>query len=942
MRCSRHLLFCTFICLAFPNAAQNEHAKWYFGILAGLDFMTIPPTPILNSAMAIGGPCANICNASGTLLFYTDANTIWNANNVPMANGTGLLAGGANGDQCVLIAKKPLSQSEYYVFTIDGKNVLKYSIVDMVLAAGLGSVTAKNVTFSATKYTRKICGAYHCNGKDIWIVTHEEDTNLFLAYLLTSGGLNTNAIASNEGFMYDGGIGAMKISPSGNKIAIVGSVKPKDYAGEVFDFNSTTGLITAPVTVLQATTSVFSTEFSPDGSKLYITRGSHMHQLDLCAGDSAAIVSSIFNLSFPDHTNQGIQLNENGKVYIAPQEYHLRVINTPNIKGNGCNLNVVGPSTLPNQTSHGLPNHFLRYKSTPPGAFTCTVSPQLGCHAMSFSSAPFPAVSCAAANFSVNGVSWMFGEPASGADNVSQLVNPVHYYRAAGQYTVKQVFHYPCGSDTITQVINVPPPHLSVAAAPGCADTGGSATVSVQGGTGPFSYTWLPSQQNTSVAAGLASGLHTVAVFDQGLLCEARATVSLVNHTVPAVQVATLIQVCGGQPATINLSVSNGSFAIHPSAGISTGTGTASIQFPAAQQYSVLAANENCTSQAVFSLTLKPPPVVSAHAAKPRACSGSTVLLTAGGADTYSWLLPDLNQASGATVKAPVPALPGIATYTVTGIDKHGCIAATTVTVAAVEQPSGTLKGFTGQGCAPFCNQVAFLSDQPDSAVTSNWSVAGYKGEGALSFCLRSAGVYTLQGQLTDKVSGCASKVFSVITVHPKPTADFSWSPEEVTPIFDEVHFTGHLSEPGLSATFYFFDGAQTQTVNAHNASFTYPESGIFPVVLTVTDHLGCTDTSIKPLTVLPPHVIYVPNAFSPGNDGHNDVFTPVTSRVSHIRLSIFNRWGQQVFEGSETDTGWDGTHDGKPCKPDVYVWKLLFTTGEGQKTLTGTVALLR
>src|SRR5690348_9568561 len=94
--------------------AQNESSKWYFGNKRALDFSTNPPTPILTSSMKDNRGCSSIADASGSLLFYTSGDTIWNQANNVMANGTGLL-GGIQGR--VLIAKQPGNNSIYFVFT---------------------------------------------------------------------------------------------------------------------------------------------------------------------------------------------------------------------------------------------------------------------------------------------------------------------------------------------------------------------------------------------------------------------------------------------------------------------------------------------------------------------------------------------------------------------------------------------------------------------------------------------------------------------------------------------------------------------------------------------------------------------------------------------------------------------------------------------------------
>lgn len=69
----------------------------------------------------------------------------------------------------------------------------------------------------------------------------------------------------------------------------------------------------------------------------------------------------------------------------------------------------------------------------------------------------------------------------------------------------------------------------------------------------------------------------------------------------------------------------------------------------------------------------------------------------------------------------------------------------------------------------------------------------------------------------------------------------------------------------------------------------------------------------------------YIPNAFSPNDDGINDVFYIVGEGIQEMDLFIYNRWGQQIFHGTEISQGWDGKVNGNPVQIDVYVYVLVY-----------------
>jgi gliding motility-associated-like protein len=69
---------------------------------------------------------------------------------------------------------------------------------------------------------------------------------------------------------------------------------------------------------------------------------------------------------------------------------------------------------------------------------------------------------------------------------------------------------------------------------------------------------------------------------------------------------------------------------------------------------------------------------------------------------------------------------------------------------------------------------------------------------------------------------------------------------------------------------------------------------------------------------------IFVPKAWSPNKDGHNDVLRPLCVNIAEIYyFRIFDRWGQLMYETNEIGKGWDGIFNGKAQVQDVYTWTL-------------------
>jgi PKD repeat protein len=446
--------------------SQNETAKWYFGAQAGLDFMGAPGI-LTNGVQNPWEGCSSIANSAGSLLFYSDGITIWNQTHAVMANGTGLF-GNSSTTQSGVIVKRPGSSTLYYIFTADaqgGANGLRYSIVDMALAGGNGSVTVKNVLlFSPT--TEKITAVRHCNGVDVWVVTHDYNSANFRSYLLTATGVGA-AVVTSLGPAHTGNtgntIGQMKASPNGRKLCLCMQYAPFDCF-HLCDFDNNTGVVSNLINLGNTYVWPYGIEFSPDGRLLYGGKyGGGVYsitQWNVCAGTSSAIIGSAFTVSTSLPAMPfSFQLAKNGKIYVCRYQQQINgVISSPNTAGAGCNYIDLGQSNAPRINNLGLPNFVTSYLKPPPTPYTYTTNPAIvTCLTASFFAPPGPTVNCSSSNYSITGYNWNFGDPPSGSSNTSIAQNPTHAYPGPGNYTVSLIVNFTCGADTIISNVTVNP-----------------------------------------------------------------------------------------------------------------------------------------------------------------------------------------------------------------------------------------------------------------------------------------------------------------------------------------------------------------------------------------------------------------------------------------------------------------------------------------------------
>jgi hypothetical protein len=580
--------------------SQNEASKWYFGNKQGVDFLGNPPVALFNSSLVAGTGCASIADASGNFLFSTNGTVVLNANQQIMANG-GSLMGSKYACQSSLIVKRPGSSNKYYIFTLDqlaGANGLRYSEVDLSLAAGLGSVTTLNIPLWGPSM-EKMTGTKHCNGTDFWIVTHDYGNNNFHSYLVSAAGVNTVAVISSIGSAattLSNTLGYLKLSPNGKKI---GHTMQNGTAGvvEVFDFDNGTGVVSNSLSIASNLLRPYGFEFSPDGTKVYAghyTNGSssRLLQWDLCAGSSNAIINSQYIVATVTSPLAfgAIQNAPDGKLYVSQYQNTLAVISNPNFFGSLCNFSSQGITLATGLVNVGLPN-FISGTIKEPINHSVGSS---GCHTATFTTGPV--TGCTFAGTSVTGLSWNFGDPGSGSQNISTLPSTSHYYSSFGNYTVNlMIYHGTCAPDTLKKIISITGPSISVTTSSTNCSGVASATAFSSGGSGQFSYSWTPSAQTSSIASGLTAGLYTIVISDNSLQCTNAATIQILPAQTPTVNVSGKLNLCLGETTTLtatgasNYTWSTGSsnsiIIVSPS--VSTG-------------YSVIAENPTVQCQATY------------------------------------------------------------------------------------------------------------------------------------------------------------------------------------------------------------------------------------------------------------------------------------------------------------------------------------------------------
>lgn len=348
-----------------------------------------------------------------------------------------------------------------------------------------------------------------------------------------------------------------------------------------------------------------------------------------------------------------------------------------------------------------------------------------------------------------------------------------------------------------------------------------------------------------------------------------------------------------------------------------------------------------CYSKDTIVVTVNPLPIITANASDDFICDGDMTILWGDGAGVgavYTW---------DNSVIDSVGFVPLVTnTYTVIGTDVNGCKDTADIVVTVNPNPVVLFSSnITFGGCLPFRPTFYDLSSPASASVT--WDF----GDGNISNQLDSAiNIYDNYGcydvTLTSTTpEGCSTSLTQqdFVCVN-QIIADFDPDTFE-QPISDPSFEFNNTSQNATSYQWYFGDGDSSTAVHPDH---TYDEIGLYPVTLVASAQDGCTDTAIIVIKVRDEVIVYVPNSFTPDDNGLNDVFTPVLTagydRADGWQFKIYNRWGEEVFNSEIIGNGWDGTYKGEPAQIGSYTWSLRFKDSQNNKIhdFTGHVNLIR
>ncbi|MCS6916555.1 MAG: gliding motility-associated C-terminal domain-containing protein [Chitinophagales bacterium] len=307
-------------------------------------------------------------------------------------------------------------------------------------------------------------------------------------------------------------------------------------------------------------------------------------------------------------------------------------------------------------------------------------------------------------------------------------------------------------------------------------------------------------------------------------------------------------------------------------------------------------------------------------------CVGDTIFCT----DASSGLITSYNWNLGGTISSqqnPFYIIPSDAPFNIwlTVTDYIGCTDDTLITIEPIPPLQASFTVSPNHLCV---GDPITLSDNSLGNPTDYlWSGPGITGmtSTTVTTTVQQAGTYEVFLYISDNL--CTPDTASqMLNVYDYPIVNLG---PDTAICIDETLLL-NAGNPGLYHQWHNGDLSQTYLVTQ-----------VPQLVWVLVDNNGCTSTDTLRVGSACP--FFIPNAFTPNNDGINDEFRIYTDGNQEFEFKIFNRWGQLLFQTNDPSKGWDGRYQGVPQEMGVYVYALetLFTNGT-RKVRTGNLTLIR
>jgi gliding motility-associated-like protein len=341
-----------------------------------------------------------------------------------------------------------------------------------------------------------------------------------------------------------------------------------------------------------------------------------------------------------------------------------------------------------------------------------------------------------------------------------------------------------------------------------------------------------------------------------------------------------------------------------------------------------------CDSVITLNLTIFPLPNISGGM-NYEVCENDSITLSGSGGDTYSWSNGIINGESF------VPSI-GNNTYTIIGTDNNGCSNSDQISVFVNPLPDISFSIDDSTGCMPF---TVNLTNTSSNSINCSWQFSNgvnINQCNTVNTTFNEQGCFNVTLNITD-TNGCNNILskLNAICIDSLPIANFNVSENYITSQNNQINFINNSTN---ATSFIWNFGDSSSLSYLTNPSHTYINSNqnSYQIELIALSNNECADTMY--LTIYNKQQtandieLFIPTGLSPNNDNENDNWTVIgLEKYPNVKLFIYNRWGQLIFEGNQSSPSWNGKYNGETLPTADYYY--IVEIGDG-RTFNGVVTL--
>lgn len=370
-----------------------------------------------------------------------------------------------------------------------------------------------------------------------------------------------------------------------------------------------------------------------------------------------------------------------------------------------------------------------------------------------------------------------------------------------------------------------------------------------------------------------------------------------------------------------------------PATGLSNSAIANPVATPSAvpTQYIVIGTTTNgCVAKDTVLVSAFPKPSIT-KTQDTLVCRNTTFPLFIGGGVSYTW--SSAGQLSGANSDRPIVSVgTSSVTYQVAVTDSYSCVNLDSVQVSV--RPYPVFRAMSNQAICAGVSQVMYAS----GGDTYQWSPAQWLSDPSSPSPVATPDVTTLFSvYIQESTCGFDTSINMLLTVNPIPVLTVNKANDVNcnTPTA-QLRVRGAMRYTWSPAT-GLDDPNKANPVAAIDTTIQYKVSGV--------NQFGCSSNAYVEVKATKDGIprFVVPNSFTPNGDRKNDCFGIQRWGNAIVQeFTVFNRWGQKVFQANNPNQCWDGTFNGKPQDTGGYVYVIRARTLCGQVTTKGVVMLIR